>query len=146
MNIIKLQEDAGSESVIAQSLLGICYLDGIGVEVNHLEAFRLLSSAARRGVPRATANLARIYAEGLGTAKNISEALRLYEAAANAGEFLAQIELGRMYSRGIGTAVDREKALRWYEAAAAQEEAVSDCEELREAKAFVEGSGQSIGR
>jgi uncharacterized protein len=139
VNIIKLHKEADAEDAIAQSVLGICYLDGIGVEVSHQEAFRLLSSAAGRGVPRATTNLARMYAEGLGTAKNLSEALGLYEAAASAGEFLAQIELGRMYSRGIGTTVDREKALRWYEAAVAQEDAVSDCEELHEAKAFIKG-------
>ena len=89
------------------------------------------------GVPRALANLARMYAGGLGVPENVSEAIRLYESAAKAGEFLAQIELGRIYSRGIGVVADATTALRWYSAAAAQEKEVADCEELREAKAYV---------
>jgi TPR repeat protein len=112
-------------------------LEGIEVEVDHKEAFRLLSAAADQGAPRAKLNLARMYAEGLGTPKNLEEATQLYEEAAEAGEFLAQVELARVYSRGVGVPANTEAARKWYAAAAAQEGSVGDCEELQEAKAYV---------
>ena len=65
MNISDLKQKAESGSLAAQSILGSCYLEGIEVEVDYSEAFRLLSAAAGRGVPRALANLARMYAGGI---------------------------------------------------------------------------------
>jgi TPR repeat protein len=77
-----------------------------------------------------------MYAEGLGISREPREAIRLYESIGEV-EFLAAIELGRIYSRGVGVGVDREKAFRWYSTAAAQEIHVPDCDELREAKAYL---------
>jgi uncharacterized protein len=115
MNIRELREKAESGGCIAQTVLGICYLDGIGTEVDYREAFRLLSDAATQGAPRAIANLARMHADGLGIPQNNREAIRLYEVAADAGEFLAQIELGRIYSRGTCVPPNSATARRWYE-------------------------------
>jgi uncharacterized protein len=137
VNIPDLRQKAESGSVVAQSVLGICYLDGVDVAIDYSEAFRFLSAASDQGAPRAMANLARMHAEGLWTAKNLAEAIRLYEAAGNAGDFFAQIELGRIYSRGAGVPPDLEVALKWYSAAAVQESTVGTCEELQEAKAYV---------
>jgi hypothetical protein len=125
--------------VAAQTVLGICYLDGIEVEVSYEEAFSLLSKAARYGVPRAMANLARMYAKGLGVQRDLLVAVNLYEGAARAGEFFAQVELGRMYSRGMGVSPDIATARKWYSAALAQQGRVADCEELREARAYLAG-------
>lgn len=104
-----------------------------------IRAFRLLSESASAGASRSLVNLARMYAEGLGIPKDLTEAIRLYQAAAKAGEFLAQIELGRIYSRGLGISPDPDAALKWYSAAAAQQGRVGDCEELREARAYLAG-------
>ena|SRR5437879_7243375 len=60
MNISDLRQKAQRGSVVAQTILGTCYLDGIDVEVDHKEAFRLLSAAADQGAPRAKMNLARM--------------------------------------------------------------------------------------
>jgi len=60
MNISELRKEAESGSVVAQSVLGICYLHGTEVQVDYQEAFRLLGSAAERGAPRAVASLARM--------------------------------------------------------------------------------------
>jgi TPR repeat protein len=84
MDIADLREKAEAGSVVAQTVLGICYLDEIDVEVDYKEAFRLLSAAADKGVPRAAANLARMYAEGLGIAASPITAIRFHEAAARA--------------------------------------------------------------
>lgn len=137
MSILELRQKAELGSVVAQSMLGICYLNGIDVEVDYGEAFRLLSEAADKGASRAIVNLARMYGEGLGVSKNPVESIRLYEVAATAGEFFAQVALGRIYSRGESVPISSDSALRWYSAAAAQSDRVADCEELREAKEYV---------
>lgn len=121
---------------MAQTVLGICFLDGVDVEVNYTEAFRLLSAAARQGTSRSIVNLARMYAEGLGIERNMAEAIRLYKAVEKV-EFLAQIALGRIYSRGNGVAVDRAEALRYYSRASEWGDRVVDREEMREARDFV---------
>ena len=118
VNIPELEQEAESGSVVAQSILGICYLEGYDVEVNFDKAFRLLSAASNRGARRARFFLARMYTEGLSIEKNPNEALPLYEAAANAGEFLAQVEMGRIFSRGLGVSADPAVARRWRSAAA----------------------------
>ena len=69
MRISELREKAERGNAVAQTVLGVCYLEGIDVEVDDKKALRLflLSAAADQGVPRAKTNLARMYAEGLGT-------------------------------------------------------------------------------
>jgi uncharacterized protein len=136
MDITELRRKAESGSCAAQSVLGVLYLDGIDVEANYQEAFRLLSAAANQGASRAVVNLARMYAEGLGVSKNVSEAVRLYKSVSSS-EFLALIALGRLYSRGAEIPVDSAEARRWYSAAVGWEGRVEDCEEIREAKAYV---------
>jgi TPR repeat protein len=137
MDIREMRQKADSGSCVAQTILGACYLDGIDIEVDYEEAFRLLSKAASQGASRAVLNLARMHAGGLGIDRNVLEAIRLYKTVANV-EFLAPVELGRIYSRGLGVPSDPEEALKWYTAAAASK-IVGDCEELREAKAYVAG-------
>ena len=138
MDIRELRQKAESGSCVAQSILGACYLDGIDVEADYQEAFRWLSMAASQGASRAVVNLARMHAEGLGTSRNVPEAIRLYKSVADV-EFLASAELGRIYSRALGVPTDPDEALKWY-TAAAEWKGIDDCEELREAKAFVQGN------
>lgn len=134
MNIEELRKEAETGSLVSQTILGICYLDGIKVDVDYDKAFRLLSASVERRVPRAMANLARMYAAGLGVQRDMSEAVRLYEAAAKAGEFFAQIALGRIYHDGVGVPKNDAAARKWYSVAAAWDGRIADCEELREAK------------
>ncbi|MGC2210979.1 MAG: tetratricopeptide repeat protein [Candidatus Korobacteraceae bacterium] len=137
MDIAVLRNKAKDGNVAAQTILGICYLDGIDVEADYHEALRLLSAAAGSGASRAMLNLARIHSEGLGTAKNLPEAMRLYEAAAKAGEFLAQITLGRIYASGTDIPANPDQARVWYSLALAQEGQMADCQEIQEAKNYV---------
>jgi uncharacterized protein len=139
MNISDLRQKAQAGSVVAQTALGICYLDGINVNTDYHAAFEFLSAAADQGASRAMFNLGRMYAEGLGTAKNPTESIRLYEKASEAGEFLAQIALARIYSCGAVMPERPDLARKWYLAAASQEKLVRDCkEELKEAKAYLD--------
>ena len=130
MNIRDLEQKAKAGSAAAQCDLGICYLDGIDVDVDYNEAFRLLSAAAAQGASRAVLNLARMHAKGLGMPVDVQEAIRHYEAVGRV-EILAAIELGRIYSQGLGVTRDSEKAANWYRVAATLGDAGSD--EIREA-------------
>jgi TPR repeat protein len=145
MNISDIRNKASVGDVASQTILGICYLDGIDVEVDFHEALLLLSAPAARGVPRAMTNLARIYSQGLGVAKDIPEAIRLYEAAAKAGEFSAQIALGRIYLCGTEIPANPVAARFWYALALAQNDNVVDCPEIMEAKAFVDAGSRGLG-
>jgi TPR repeat protein len=145
MDIDGLRRKAEAGSVVAQTILGICYLDGLDVEQDYHAAFQLLSSASKHGVSRARVNLARMYREGLGIRRNFAQAIQLYEAAAKAGEFLAQIELARIYSRGVSVTPDLDSARRWYQAAVAQEQTIGSCPELVEARAFLSKSQSADG-
>jgi len=137
MDIPNLRQKADSGNVVAQSILGNCYPEGVEVGVDDEEAFRLLSSAAGQGASRDKANLARMHAEGLGVLKSLPEAIRLYEAAAQAGEFFARLGLARIHAQGLGVPADSGSALEWYSAAAGQADRIADCEELREARTYV---------
>ena len=116
MNIDELEKQAADGRLVAQGILGICYLYGHQVNVDYERAFELLSAAAARGAPRPTAALASMYANGLGVTKDISAAIKLYEKAVAAGEHVAQIELARIYAR----ADDQEAACHWYKAVLAR--------------------------
>jgi uncharacterized protein len=144
MDIEGLRARAAAGSCVAQTVLGICYLDGIEVGVDYAEAFRLLTSASEMGAPRAVLNLARMYAQGLGVSRDTRRAIQLYEFAAERGEFCAQTALGRIYATDEGVGIDEGAARRWYEAAVAQADTRSvrfDDPELEEARLFLRRSG-----
>jgi len=136
MDIEDLRRRASLGSSAAQSVLGAYYLDGVDVEVNYEEAHRLLSAAAKQGASRAAFYLARMYEGGLGVDRDMGKAVQLYHSASSR-EFLAMIALGRIYSRGTDLPPDPGEASRYYSAAIDWEAIVGDCEELREAKAYV---------
>jgi TPR repeat protein len=72
-DIEELRRKAEAGSCVAQSILGAYYLCGNEVEVDYIEAFRLLSAAAQQGSSRAVLNLGRMYAQGLGTSQDVFE-------------------------------------------------------------------------
>jgi TPR repeat protein len=129
---------AAEGSCVAQGTLGVCYLEGIDVEVDSQEAFRLLLSAAAQGASRATANLADMYTNGFGIPRDMTKAIQLYERAGHV-EFFAALALGRIYSKGVDVPVDTERAFKWYAAALAFEGRVVNCdEELTEARTYLQ--------
>lgn len=142
MDVDRLKKQADAGNLASQTILGAYYVEGLGVEVDYLRAFHLLSLPAERGVPRACYYLARLHLEGLGVPANVPEAVRLFEFAAERGEFFAQMELARVHARGKLGSVNRDFARKWYAAAAAQEQSLSDCDdEISEAKSYL-ASGQ----
>ena len=140
-DISELRRKAEAGSCVAQSILGLYYLNGLEVEVNYSEAFRFLSAAAEQGASRAVLNLGYMHAKGLGIPQNVPEAIRLFEAVGRPSDssdaFAARLELGRIFSRGVGISADAGAALKWYSAAIELATDDEDSEDLREARAYV---------
>jgi len=138
MDIVELRDQADAGSVVAQSILGLCYLYGEDVDVDYLQAFRYLSLAAEQGAPRASLNLGRMHAKGLGVTQDTAKAIRLFERVkTRPDQFFAQIELARIFADGLGVPTDWNAAVEWYSKAIANGEDLGDCEELAEAKAYL---------
>lgn len=144
MDIQKLEASASKGSAVAQTILGIAYLEGLEIEVDYAKALNWLSKAAEQGAPRALMHLGRMYEDGLGTIEDIEKARTFYERSANAGEFLACISLGRLYRAGKGMQLRRseKKALYWYSRALEMRHQVAECPELFEATTFVNDHGK----
>ena len=110
----------------AQTLLGLAYLKGEGVERHREEGLRLLKLAADQGYADAQYALAQAWYMQVALR---SQAIALFEAAAHHGHLRAQVKLGELYKAGeIGTAssVHRQHAphlqhaFEWFGKAAAQ--------------------------
>jgi TPR repeat protein len=136
MNHEKLELEAKQGSTVAKAILGIAYLDGVGVTPDYARALPLLEDAATHRVPRAMLALGRMHEQGLATARDVPRAKALYQAAAEAGEFLGCVYLARLCRHDA----DHEQALHWYRQAVAMSANVADCEEVHEAAKFVAGS------
>lgn len=111
-------EDMGSLDAMAG--LGLCYLNGYGVEKDLERALQYLSEAAEQGVARGQHLLAWMYENGEGVKKNKVKAAELYRLAAEQGWARAQNHLGLMYENGEGVVQDDSQAVEWYRKAAEQ--------------------------
>ncbi len=112
---VELYRKAADQGLAAaQTQLGICYFEGIGVEKDYDEAVRLFNLAAKQNDPDAFFMLSQYYAfeqneEGL--FENAKKAADLHSAM---GEF----GLAECYQEGFGVKKDDSQANDWYEKAA----------------------------
>jgi len=107
-------------SVMAQSMLGVMYRNGLGVPVDHQKAVPWLERAARGGDTIAQYFLAKSYAEGKGVTRDDAQAVHWLQQPAERNYAPAQTMLGQMHERGLGTSVDYTQARQWYEKASSQ--------------------------
>ena len=82
------------------------------------DQFKLLETAARRGLAEAQYELAVAYDRGLGVTQNHAIAAGWYQRAAEQGLTEAQYNLATLYDEGLGTPRDFERAREWYMRAA----------------------------
>ncbi|MGZ3733194.1 MAG: tetratricopeptide repeat protein [Parachlamydiaceae bacterium] len=111
---------ANADHVSKITFLAMCYLYGVGAEVNLEEAVRLYKLAVDQGDASAQYALARCHEEGLGIPVNLEEAVRLYRLAADQGDAAAQYVLALLHEEGRDTPVNLEEAVRLYTLAANQ--------------------------
>ena len=104
----------------AQSLMGLIYFEGHGVQRDEAEAMKWYRRAADQGNTDAQLEIGDMYHEGRGVAQDYSEAARWYRLAADRGNAPAQYNLGISYARGTGAPQDNIVAYMWFNLAAAR--------------------------
>jgi PAS domain S-box-containing protein len=102
----------------AQSLLGLIYFEGHGVQRDDFEAMKWYRRAADQGDASAQLKVGDLYFEGRGVPQDYSEAARWYRLAADRGDAVAQYNLGISYARGDGVPQDNVLAHMWFNLAA----------------------------
>lgn len=114
-SILKMIAPCISESNEAQNFLGLCYLNGKGVEKDTLKAFKYIKNAAEKGYASAQYNIGRFYKYGIGCEIDYIKAKEWFEIASNNGNHKATYCLGYMYYKGIGVQQNYSKAISWFE-------------------------------
>ena len=115
-NTFKLLNSCADQgSVEAESLLGLLYLNGMGVPKNDKKAFELISNAAKKDFALAQYNLGRMYKTGTGCSIDFKEAIAWFEKATANGNQRAAYAMGYMYYKGLGVPQSYEHAIEWFE-------------------------------
>ncbi|MBS7813011.1 tetratricopeptide repeat protein [Roseococcus pinisoli] len=98
----------------AQSNIGGCFVEGLGVPVDALLALKWLTLSAEAGYAPGQRNLATLYLRGgEGVEPDPARAEKLYRAAAEQGDALAQDMFSWMLLEGEVMPADPEEARRW---------------------------------
>jgi TPR repeat protein/beta-lactamase regulating signal transducer with metallopeptidase domain len=100
----------------AQSDLGSFWELGFpnGEHVDHREALKWISKAAKQGYAKGEAALASMYLKGSAVPPTKDAAVTLMRKAAEKGLITAQCALAVIYEKGIGVAPDHAEAAAWY--------------------------------
>eukprot|EP00729_Bicosta_minor_P016962 gene16962-biopygen541 len=116
----KLEHDRspGRHTPGVQNALGCKYLDGKGVEQDHVEAAKWYRKSAKAGYAAAQYNLGLMYHKGEGVEQDHVEAAKWFRKSAEAGFAAAQCKLGFMYDDGRGVKQDCVEAVTWFRKAA----------------------------
>jgi len=108
----------GRNKVAAQSYLGQCYSEGVGVVVDYKKSFEWYMKAADKGYYFAQYNVAQCYMYGEGVGCDEEKAIEFYIKAAEQGDSYAQAALGDCYLYGEGVVENFKMAIKWYKKSA----------------------------
>lgn len=98
----------------AQTILGRCYENGLGVEQDAAVAAQWFQLAAEQNYAEAQVLLAYCYEIGSGVPKNPMEVMNLMTRAAEAGNAEAQFNLAINYSQGLyGAPKNEQESFHW---------------------------------
>ena len=109
-----LNKSAVTENPVSQDQLGLCYVHGVGTNVNKQKAIELFTKAAETGYPMAAQHLAYTYIFEIGLDEIPTDAKPWIEKEASKGNLEALNFLGNMYNTGKGVAKDQRKAVEIY--------------------------------
>ena len=107
-------------NAIAADELGVCYLNGDGVQKNPKKAFDLFLRSAKLGNIEAICNIALIFQQGLCGSVNYKKAYTLYKTAAELGSVQGLYGAGYMLYKGFGVEQSYEEAIKLLEQGAAK--------------------------
>lgn len=105
----------------AQTILGRCYENGLGVKQDMAVAAQWFQLAAEQNYSEAQVLLAYCYEIGSGVPKNPEMVMNLFTRAADSGNAEAQFNLALNYSQGLyGAPKDEKQSFHWATLAAEQ--------------------------
>ncbi len=113
----EMKPDAARGDARAQYVIGVLYLNGLGVEPDDEQAHYWLRLAGEGGHTEAQVELARLYRDGLGVAQDLAQMVTWYERAAARGHVGAQLFVADAHAYGQGVEVNLVSAYAWYEVA-----------------------------
>ncbi|MFT6733524.1 MAG: hypothetical protein ACJAS9_001712 [Polaribacter sp.] len=103
---------------LADHLLGVAYVKGLGTEKNVDKGIKLLTKAAEKGFVKSQLLLGIIYYEGKGTSKNLKESFKWLQLAANEKNSTASYLVAHMLENELGVKRSIKDATKWYVIAA----------------------------
>lgn len=114
------QKAADKRNIVAQSLLGMLYMDGRGVEKDLTIAIKWFRKAAEQDDAIAQYYLGMMYLNGNGVERDEEVAANWLHKSAEQDNALAQYQLGEMYLKGKGVEQKDYMAAHWLRKAGEQ--------------------------
>lgn len=108
----------GCDGTSSHFRLGMCYLQGKGVQQDAVRAVECFVKAADAGDSNAQFNLAVCFTQGLGCDRDDVKAFHYFSCAAEQGDPKAQLQIGVCHIVGRGTPFDEAKAAAAFRKAA----------------------------
>jgi localization factor PodJL len=119
-SMTRVAQLANANNPIAQTILGLRYLDGTGGTAQNLpQALKYLTAAANQGQAVAQYRLGTLYERGQGVPADGAKAAHWYLLAANQGNRKAMHNLAVAYASGSAGKKNMPEAARWFAKAAA---------------------------
>ena len=115
----KIAAAANAGNPVAETLIGLKYLDGQGIAADPVQAFKWLQKAADSGQAVAQYRLGTMFERGQGVAINPASAAKWYQASANLGNRKAMHNLAVAFAEGSTGKKDMAESARWFSKAAA---------------------------
>jgi localization factor PodJL len=115
----KIAAAANAGNPVAETLIGLKYLDGQGIAADPVQALKWLQKAADGGQAVAQYRLGTMYERGQGVAANPATAAKWYLASATLGNRKAMHNLAVAFAEGSTGKKDMSEAARWFSKAAA---------------------------
>jgi len=110
---------------LANTAIGLLYINGYGVEANTETAIEYLTKASDNGYAKASYYLGQIYENGLDVDRDYEMAMEYYLLAADKDFAPALNQIGYMYYNGLGVDVDFASAVYYQKLAALQGYAIA---------------------
>eukprot|EP00002_Diphylleia_rotans_P034363 TRINITY_DN7372_c0_g1_i4.p1 TRINITY_DN7372_c0_g1~~TRINITY_DN7372_c0_g1_i4.p1 ORF type:complete len:1701 (+),score=346.69 TRINITY_DN7372_c0_g1_i4:70-5172(+) len=109
-----LRECAQSNNPLSQLILGYCYYNGCGFDINYNQSAHWFNEAADHFDLDAICHLGICYIEGHGVAQHHGKGLQLFILASSYGHIRSLANIGWCYEKGFGVKADIEKAIEYY--------------------------------
>lgn len=101
----------------AKYMLALCYDQGLGIDKNYNEAYKLLSNLELDGMPEAELLLGKYYENGLVVSKSLNTAVKYYKKALEDGSDEAAFYLAEIYYNNFSLGASLETIVKLYQKA-----------------------------